>query len=339
MRDISISARRLIALVITLGCVSAGRATVETDMAAAKIRLEADLQRIIKIIDAKGTPAAQLALASVTVIVEDSPLAAARVGIVPGKPGITLLIPNSYRLLLTYFAEQSIINARRPHLLPCGMAYQTYVFEAMSRNRTRMFEKLPLEPIDAPEIYAQTGSACKDLVSEFPLPTNEIPQREKQVFNALVFTLFHELGHMARSHTPISDERFAQAKTDKERETIFLAEMRRSRDQEYAADRWAARQLMKMNAHPLEIVNVPLVEMLLASSGLDTTLESIGSHPLALNRLEQIILEIENSNREIYKRDLPQEIAVLFSDLQSLAKKTIVMFNSIQTEVESTKEK
>lgn len=271
-----------------------------------------------------NVPEVKATLNNVDIIIEDSPVLNAWILRALPRPShrSKVTITTGYFLQLTYFTELNILAAKSQNLAKAHQVYLRYAYELTGQNQNNLIRKLPLVTLKSPEEYAKIDPRCALLATAYPFPDSEKETRSRQTAAAVNFTILHELGHQWLGHRGLSEANFKRATTDKERWSSAFSEMRRSRNQEYDADRWATRQLMIAGNHPLEILNNTTINSLVNSSGLDAFFETSSTHPMALNRVKTIIAEIRRCDRELRGgKTVTGAVETVLNDLELLAQK------------------
>ncbi|WP_158677504.1 phage exclusion protein Lit family protein [Chromobacterium vaccinii] len=291
--------RITLALLIALYPLLA-QASSKEDLESSKTKLNQYIRLIRANIEKHGTQIAKSTDWNVNFIADQSiiPYAESTNNSEGTNPKIR--ISSQFRLLLVYLGEMQLIISKKRNLMKCNEEYGNYLFERMALNAKRAATSLPPLDISAPEVFAaKIDGVCAGISKMFPLPESEEEKITPLTYNALYFVYLHELGHIALKHKAIGDEIFYGLTTENEKMEAFLKANVRTQHQEYAADAWATRELIHEGATAEQLVNIPLFELLLASSGLDCQFEKANSHPMATDRYAAIIRIILSSNISI----------------------------------------
>lgn len=268
-------------------------------------------------IERKGTREVRSANEGVKVVIEDSimPL----IWVQPDRygNGNTIRMTRQFRLVLSYFAEASVVAFFGKKYLSCQNNYNQYLYEIYRKNGRRAYEGIALVDFNAPEVASLSGGAlCKEFAEQFPIRDDLKPMRDNSVTHALLFFYFHELAHIALKHRQPDSSLFLSAQNESIREKAFLEYMKRSRRQESAADRWAVDQLINMKIKPRFLFNDAVFSLMLASSGIDCGAEHINTHPFAVNRIVKIMLRAKYAAERKYKREFPAELKQIISEFK-----------------------
>lgn len=269
------------------------------------------INAVRRLVEIRGSAEARAMNSRVNFIVDISllPYAASIRGVPGGNPKIRF--STQYRIVLAYLTELGALAAIDSEYQVCDRVYGTYLYEQMANNSLRSAQlKQPLD-IESPEDYGtRVGGACSGLQQKMPLNAQAYPFVLSQIHNALAFVYLHELGHLVLGHRGIGDEIFNGLSSQSERMKAFLEANVRSQQQEMAADAWATRELIRIGATARQIINVPLLRMLLASSGLDCLFREGSSHPMATERFAEIARIVLNSGVNVSAQE-----ADVYSDL------------------------
>lgn len=285
-------------------------------------QLNTHIALVRRLIAARGSPDARTADARVEFVAAPSllPFASSEVF----RDGHSRIqISSQFRLLLAYFAELNILNTTAPQLKECLIRYRDMVGQTYIENLSRVDERRMIDDTPSPERYAMAmGPQCASLESSLPIDVKFRGFRDYEVNLAVTFTYLHELGHLVLNHHPISDDALRAAFTEEEKMKVFLDTMKRSRNQEYEADRWAVREMVQLNAHPLEIMSPPLSDLFIATSGIDCYFRLGMTHPDSTARSARIITAIRQEAASRPQRNqITPEVDQVFSDIVSLSKK------------------
>lgn len=301
--------------------VMAWRSLTGTVLASSSADLDAQAAHLRSYVDAlrrmiadKGSPEARRADAQVEFVVVPSTFPFAR----SGRPGGRMRIEMStqFRLLLVYFEELSLAVGGNPALGDCEIRYTGMLQRLYADNLSSISSGGPVRDVPAPEVSAVAmRDNCVALQRDLPVKASLRPFRDYQVNDAVAFAYLHELGHLVLGHKGVTDAIFAPDMSEEERMRAFLSGMKMSRAQEYAADRFAVRELARLGAHPLEVLSPPLNDMFIATSGFDCYTRLGFSHPDPAARMRNVINTIKATTFHPLKQlPHPEDADTLFAD-------------------------
>jgi len=227
-----------------------------------------------------------------------------------------------FHLVLTYLADTDAITFRQQKYLACKQVYDQYLHDVFRDNAKSSLRGDPLKEVSAPEIFSATSSGlCREFGKLFPIPQELRDNRNQSANNAFVFFYFHELGHISKRRRLPDATTFFSATNKAAKDRAFLEYMKRSRQQENEADEWAVNQLIEMGLQPQHLFNLPILGILLASTGIDCATESISTHSFAITRMVNILKTVQTSSEKKYKRELPKEMKNAINDFEVFGRK------------------
>jgi hypothetical protein len=232
-------------------------------------------------------------------------------------------ISSQFRLLLVYFTELNILLSEMPELGDCLINYREMVEKTHQANMYKENTATGnIDDIPSPERYAiAMDPKCFVLQERLPLREDQRGLRNYQVNLAIAFTYFHELGHLSLGHKPLTDDVFRGVSSEEDKRKVFIDSMKFSREQEHEADRWAVQEMMFLNAHPLELVTPGLLDMIIATSGIDCRLRLIMTHPDPVARIANIVIAIRREAAFRNGAKVHAEVDQFFSDLLAFRRK------------------
>ena len=267
----------------------------------------------------KGTQEAKSADSSVNFYVDDSVVPYAITLNSGSGNDVQIRMSNELRVLFVYFSDVDILQSQHSQFFPCVSKYKDYLFTTFAENAKRSAAQQPVVEFEQPEVFAYSlGGVCSGFDNLFPLPKDLRPLRDKGVDAAVGFLYFHELGHVALHHNAAGLDAFIAAKNDADRQRAFLAWNKNSRQQERDADAWAIQQLTKMGIPPQDLAIGPVLDIFLASSGLNCAFDSISTHDNALARTSEMTDAIRSAYVKQYHREISPELQLIFSNFKSL---------------------
>lgn len=308
-----------IALVSLSSSVSASS---QADLDSQIPQLNDHIRFVRSLIAARGTPEAMSVDGKVNFVAVPSLLPFASSQAI-GDGHSRIQISSQFRLLLAYFTELNILSGSMPMVGHCLISYREMIEKTHQANLHKVNStRGPVDDIPSPERYAiAMGPQCVALENSFPISEELRGFRNHQVNLAIAFTYFHELGHLSLGHHPISDDIYRDALTEEDKMKIFLESMKHSREQEYEADRWAVREMMHLNAHPLELMTPALSDMMIATSGIDCRFRLGMTHPDPVARISNIIMTIRQEAVSRTGTPMSAEVDQLFSEMISFREK------------------
>ncbi len=223
-------------------------------------------------------------------------------------------------LLFYYMSELNTLNLQQQGTLsPCLMEYSAAVRQQYAKIVEAFSKGANGTPIMAPEDYAETSITCAKLTELYPFPENLKAYRNQEVVSAIGFVYLHEVGHLARGHSPEVSVDFELYPSELLKQKAFLQYMCRSRQQEFEADAFSADTLVDLG-FPLSATSVSLWQTFTATSGLDPFTEMISTHPNGYTRYVRVADRV--LNRTTAKGlSLPNGMKEVIGEMKTLLKK------------------
>lgn len=286
----------------------------EDDVAKARVLVFQSVAQYQKWIAARGSAELKQVASSTRVDVVDYVVPNA--GVAKGSNGVLAMVISPYLYLVySYISEVGIFAAQDAKWANCWTAYDEYIFSVYARNSRSMATDARLVAVDPPELFSiRYGGPCAGIEKKYPTDLTIRPARDAAVFYALFMTYLHELGHVALGHVSIVARPPGSGPADAATEKKQLADLRRSRDQEYAADRWAINQAVAIGI-PVQYLITPSQFLLwVASTGIDCFNKLQFTHPPGVERAKKAVQQIRTAYAQAGKT-LPIVVDDLYADL------------------------
>jgi hypothetical protein len=258
------------------------------------------------------------------VVIDDFVLPNAAISHQVSSNKYTVHFSNRLALAILYNYEMLDITMANDYKT-CYIEYANYINKISIDNIKKLDTKQPLAELLSPEEFSFICSACKDIDKYLPIKDSARERRDYSLDISLLMIYLHELGHKYLNHNLPDDTKFLQAKSENEKKEAFLEYMNLSRNLEIEADNWAIDQAILLNVPYQDILGCQVYSFLIATSGIDCTVENVSSHPLGLSRISNAVDRI-HYNISLHNLITNNEITVLMNDIVKFNKKVWEQF-------------
>jgi hypothetical protein len=227
----------------------------------------------------------------------------------------TIGITPAFMALTSYISEISALSiVEGPQWQDCLTEYSTYVRDATKQMATNAYNGEKWSPLMAPEDF---GGSCIEIQSKYPFFGQAKIVRDAMLSKALMFTYFHELGHIVLGH--IDPENDLASLSERNNARSFLETTCQQRHRERAADRYSVRILVDLGWGD-SAFDVTIWSVLMAAGSIDPSLEQLANHPSPSARMADALQEAQayyvGSGGKV-----PEEMAILIGEAVGLQKK------------------